>query len=104
MAKSVKKAAEKAAPKKVTKSPQKKAAEKSSRKPNPAFMKPLTPSADLAAVVGNSPLPRTEIVKKIWDYIRKNSLQDKENKRMINTDDKLKKVFNGKDQISMFEI
>jgi len=67
-------------------------------------MKPLTLSDELAAVVGNKPLPRTEIVKKIWEYIRKNGLQDKNNKRMINTDDKLKKVFDGKNQISMFEI
>lgn len=108
MAKAVKKAAKKAAPKKATKTatkaPQKKAAKKSARKPNAAFMTPLTPSDDLAAVVGSKPLPRTEIVKKIWDYIRKNGLQDKTNKRMINTDEKLKKVFDGKNQISMFEI
>src|SRR4051794_13198635 len=93
MAKAVKKAAKKAAPKKATKkataSTEKKPAKKSSRKPNAAFMAPLTPSADLAAVVGNKPLPRSEIVKKMWDYIRKNGLQDSTNKRMINTDDKL---------------
>ena len=105
MAKAAKKVAKKAAPKKATKSAPKKAAKKtSSRKPNPAFMTPLTPSAELGAVVGNKPLPRTEIVKKIWDYIRKNGLQDSKNKRMINTDDKLKQVFDGKGQISMFEI
>jgi upstream activation factor subunit UAF30 len=105
MAKAAKKVAKKAAPKKATKSAPKKAAKKtSSRKPNPAFMTPLTPSAELAAVVGNKPLPRTEIVKKIWDYIRKNGLQDSKNKRMINNDDKLKQVFDGKGQISMFEI
>ena len=74
------------------------------RKPNAAFMAPLTPSADLAAVVGNKPMPRTEIVKKMWDYIKANKLQDQKNKRMINTDDKLKKVFNGKKQVSMFEV
>ena len=96
MAKAAKKAAKKAAPKK--------AAKKAARKPNAAFMTALTPSADLAAVIGNKPVPRTEIVKKIWDYIKKNDLQDKTNKRMINTDDKLKKVFDGKGQISMFEI
>jgi upstream activation factor subunit UAF30 len=67
-------------------------------------MSPLTPSPELAAIVGNKPLPRTEIVKKTWDYIKKNGLQDKSNKRMINTDSKLKPVFDGKDQISMFEI
>src|SRR5689334_15868242 len=108
MAKAAKKAAKKAAPKKATKTaskaPQKKAAKKSARKPNAAFMTPLTPSDELAAVVGSKPIPRTEIVKKIWDYIRKNGLQDKNNKRMINTDDNLKKVFDGKKQISMFEI
>lgn len=104
MAKAVKKAAKKAAPKKATKAPQKKAAKKSTRKPNAAFMAPLTPSDELAAVVGSKPLPRTEVVKKMWDYIKKNGLQDSKNKRMINTDDKLKKVFGGKGQISMFEI
>jgi chromatin remodeling complex protein RSC6 len=108
MAKAAKKAAKKAAPKKATKTatkaPQKKAAKKAARKPNAAFMTPLTPSDELAAVVGNKPMPRTEIVKRIWDYIRKNGLQDKTNKRMINTDDKLKKIFDGKNQISMFEI
>ena len=104
MAKAAKKVAKKAAPKKATKSAPKKAAKKTSRKPNPAFMTPLTPSNELAAVVGSKPLPRTEIVKKIWDYIRKNGLQDSKNKRMINNDEKLKKVFDGKNQISMFEI
>src|SRR5215831_4706612 len=108
MAKAAKKAAKKAAPKKATKTatkaPQKKVTKKSARKPNPAFMTPLTPSSELAAVVGSKPLPRTEIVKKIWDYIRKNNLQDSKNRRMINNDDNLKKVFGGKSQISMFEI
>ncbi|SFM76046.1 SWIB/MDM2 domain-containing protein [Chitinophaga sp. YR627] len=65
---------------------------------------PLTPSADLAAVIGSDPLPRTEITKKIWDYIKEHNLQDAQNKRLINADEKLKKVFNGKDQISMFEL
>jgi upstream activation factor subunit UAF30 len=73
------------------------------RKPNPAFMKALTPSASLAAVVGAKPLPRTEVVKKIWEYIKKNKLQDSANKRMINADGKLRAVF-GKDQVSMFEM
>jgi chromatin remodeling complex protein RSC6 len=104
MAKAAKKAAKKAAPKKATKPAPKKAAKKSARKPNPAFMTPLTPSAELAAVVGSKPIPRTEIVKKIWDYIRKNGLQDSKNRRMINNDEKLKRVFDGKSQISMFEI
>ena len=69
-----------------------------------AFMKPLQPSADLGAVVGNSPLPRTEVVKKIWVYIKKNGLQDKKNKRNINADEKLLKVFAGKKQVTMFEL
>ena len=73
-------------------------------KANAKFMAPLTPSANLAAVVGNNPLPRTEIVKKMWDYIKKNSLQDKTNKRMINSDTKLAAIFEGKKQISMFDM
>jgi chromatin remodeling complex protein RSC6 len=71
---------------------------------NAQFMKPLTPSADLAAIVGAKPLPRTEVVKKLWDYIKKNGLQDKVNKRNINADEKLLKVFGGKKQVSMFEM
>jgi len=66
-------------------------------------MKPLTPDASLAAVVGNAPLPRTEIVSKLWAYIKKNKLQDAENKRMVNADDKLRTLF-GKNQVSMFEM
>ena len=73
-------------------------------KANAKFMAPLTPSANLAAVVGNNPLPRTEIVKKMWDYIKKNGLQDKTNKRMINSDAKLSAIFEGKNQISMFDM
>ena len=75
----------------------------SKRAPNPAFMKALTPSPELAAVIGASPMPRTEVTKKIWDYIKANNLQDAANKRMINADAKLKPVF-GKDQVSMFEM
>src|SRR5215469_840545 len=111
MAKAIKKAAKKAAKKPAKKAPAKaakkapkKAAKKSARKPNAAFMAPLSPSATLAEVIGNKPLPRTEIVKKIWDYIKKNNLQDKKNKRMINADAKLKAVFGGKDQVSMFDL
>ena len=74
------------------------------RKPNPAFMKPMTPSAALAAVVGAKPLPRTEVTKKIWKYIKKHDLQDAKNRRNINADDKLKPVFGGKKQVSMFEM
>lgn len=95
-------AKKKATPKKAAK---KKAApkKKSARKPNAAFMAPLTPSSALAEVIGSKALPRTEIIKKIWDYIKKNGLQDKKNRRMINADDKLKPLF-GKAQISMFEL
>ena len=71
---------------------------------NSAFMKPVTPSAALSEVVGNKAIPRTEITKKIWDYIKKNGLQDKKNKRNINADEKLGKVFGGKKQVSMFEM
>ncbi|MYM69002.1 hypothetical protein GTP45_19480 [Pseudoduganella sp. FT55W] len=74
------------------------------RKPNAAFMKALTPSASLAAVVGAAALPRTEVTKKVWDYIKKFDLQDPANRRMINADDKLKAVFGGKAQVSMFEM
>jgi chromatin remodeling complex protein RSC6 len=74
------------------------------RKPNAAFMKAMTPSAQLAAVVGNTPLPRTEVTKKVWEYIKKQDLQDAANRRMINADDKLKAVFGGKAQVSMFEM
>src|SRR5688500_17036011 len=107
--KAVKKAVKKAAPKKkvaTKKVAKKKAAapkKKSARKPNAAFMAPLNASPALAEVIGTKPLPRTEIVKKIWDYIRKNNLQDKKNRRMINADTKLKPLF-GKDQISMFDL
>ena len=73
-------------------------------KANSAFMKPLSVSSELAAVVGSGPMPRSEVVKKIWDYIKKHSLQDSANKRNINADDKLKKVFGGKGQVSMFEM
>ncbi len=77
---------------------------KTKRKPNAAFMKPLTPSADLAVVVGSKPIPRTEVVKKILAYIKKNDLQDKKNRRNINADANLKKVFSGKATVSMFEM
>ena len=74
------------------------------RKPNPAFMRPMQPSASLGAVIGSGMMPRTEVTKKIWGYIKRNGLQDKKNKRMINADDKLKPVFGGKGQVSMFEM
>jgi len=95
----------KVAKKKVAKKPKKKAAKKKvKRKPNPAFMKPMTPDAALAGVVGSAPLPRTQITKKLWAYIKRNDLQDRQNRRMINADDKLRSVFNGKTQVSMFEM
>ncbi len=74
------------------------------RKPNAAFMKPLTPSDALAAVVGAKPLPRTEVTKKLWAYIKKNNLQDPKQRRNINADDKLKPVFGGKKTVNMFEM
>ena len=118
MAKATKKAAKKATKKVATKkaapkkaattkkaaAPKKTTAKKATkRKANPAFMKPLTPSAQLAAVIGATPIPRTEVVKKLWAYIRKNNLQDSQNRRNINADDKLKPVF-GKNTVSMFEM
>lgn len=96
--KTTKKAAPKAATKKVA---TKKAATK--RKPNAAFMKPLTPSSALAAVVGAKPLPRTEVTKKLWAYIKKNNLQDKVQRRNIHADDALKPIF-GKKTVNMFEM
>jgi upstream activation factor subunit UAF30 len=74
------------------------------RAPNPAFMKPMTPSADLAAVVGGSPMPRTEVTKRLWSYIKRKGLQDNKNRRMINADENLRSVFGGKRQVSMFEM
>ena len=77
---------------------------KSKRKPNAAFLKPVQPDAKLAAVVGSKPLPRTELTKKLWDYIKKHKLQDAKKRTLINADDALKAVFNGKKQVSMFEM
>ena len=74
------------------------------RKPSAAFMKAMTPSDALAAVVGSKAIPRTEVTKKLWAYIKKNGLQDKKNKRMINADDNLKKVFGGKSSVNMFDM
>ncbi|HVZ78731.1 MAG TPA: SWIB/MDM2 domain-containing protein [Gemmatimonadaceae bacterium] len=92
--KTVKKAAKKAAPKK-------KAAK---RKPNAAFMKPMQPDAALGAVVGTNAMPRTEVTKKVWAYIKRKGLQDAKERRMINADDALKAVFGGKSKVSMFEM
>ena len=74
------------------------------RKPNAAFMKAMNPDAALGAVVGSSAMPRTEVTKKIWGYIKRNGLQDKKNRRMINADDKLKAVFGGKSAVNMFQM
>jgi upstream activation factor subunit UAF30 len=79
-------------------------AAKKESKPNAAFMKPVTPSKVLAEVVGAEPMPRTEVTKKVWDYIKKHDLQDAANRRMINADAKLEAVFEGKKQVSMFEM
>jgi chromatin remodeling complex protein RSC6 len=114
-AKKAKKAAKKpAARKPAANKPVKKAAAKkpaakakkpaTKRKPNAAFMKPMSPDSTLAAVVGSNPMPRTEVTSKLWGYIKKNGLQDKTNRRMINADDKLREVFGGKKQVSMFEM
>jgi chromatin remodeling complex protein RSC6 len=102
-------AAKKSAAKKpaAKKAPARKPAAKKSatkRKPNAAFMKAMQPSTVLAAVVGAMPMPRTEVTKKIWDYIKKNKLQDAVNKRLINADEKLRAVFGGKSKVSMFEM
>lgn len=105
-----KKAAKKAPAKKggakkaVKKAPAKKAAKKAKRTPNAAFMAPKQPNEKLGAVVGNNAMPRTEITKKLWAYIKKNGLQDAKERRMINADDKLKAVFGGKSKVSMFEM
>ncbi len=103
--KATKKAAPKATKKVVAKATKKAAAPKVKvkRKPNPAFMKALTPSKELAVVVGAAPLPRTQVVKKIWDYIKKNNLQNPKNKRNILADGNLKQIF-GKSEITMFEL
>jgi upstream activation factor subunit UAF30 len=91
------------AKKRATK-PAKKKAAKGKRKPNAAFMKPMTPSSTLSEVIGNKAIPRTEVTKKLWAYIKKNKLQDAKKRTMINADDKLRAVFGGKKQVSMFEM
>jgi chromatin remodeling complex protein RSC6 len=103
--KATKKAAPKAAKKVVAKATKKVAAPKvkTARKPNPAFMKALTPSVNLAEIVGSKPLPRTQVVSKIWEYIKKHNLQNPKNKRNIIADEKLLKVF-GKKEVTMFEL
>jgi upstream activation factor subunit UAF30 len=98
-----KKATAKAAPKATAKAAAPKKV-KIARRPNAAFMKPLNPSKELAEIVGAAALPRTEVMKKVWAYIKKNDLQDQKNRRAINADEKLKAVFGGKKQVTMFEM
>jgi upstream activation factor subunit UAF30 len=93
-----------AAKKKATKKAPAKKKAAAKRKPNAAFMKAMQPSSSLSAVIGGNPMPRTEVTKKIWAYIKKNDLQDSKNRRNINADEKLKEVFGGKKQVSMFEM
>jgi upstream activation factor subunit UAF30 len=101
---SAKKGAKKASKRKTVRKAAKKAPAKKKRTPNAAFMKPMQPDEALSAVVGSGPLPRTEITKKLWQYIKKNGLQDAKVRRNINADDKLGRVFGGKKQVSMFEM
>jgi upstream activation factor subunit UAF30 len=101
--KAAKKATKRPAAKKAAKRPAKKKAA-TKRKPNAAFMKPMHPTAALAAVVGSSPMPRTEVTKKLWQYIKRKGLQDQKERRMINADDALKVVFGGKTRVSMFDM
>lgn len=106
--KASKKTTKKASAKKATakkaarKAPAKKATKK--RAPNPAFMKPMKPSAELSAVIGSNAVPRSEVAKRLWAYIKKNNLQDAKERRMINADDKLRPIFGGRKQVSMFEM
>ncbi len=105
--KAAKKSAKKSARKPARKTAAKKKATKKAgkkRTPSAAFMKPMQPSAALAAVVGSSPLPRTEVTKKLWQYIKRNGLQDAKNRRAINADEKLRPVFGGKSQVTMFDM
>ncbi len=105
--KAAKKSAKKSARKPARKTAAKKKATKKSgkkRTPSAAFMKPMQPSTQLAAVVGSSPIPRTEVTKKLWAYIKRNGLQDSKNRRNINADEKLRPVFGGKSQVTMFDM
>jgi upstream activation factor subunit UAF30 len=99
-----KKTAKKSAAKKATKKAAKKSTAGKKRAPNPSFMRPLTPSSQLAAVIGAAPQPRTQVISKLWTYIKKNDLQDSKNRRAINADDKLRPLFGGKNQITMFDL
>jgi len=101
--KSAKKSAKRPAARKKT---AKRATKKSGKKraPNPAFMRPLQPSAKLAAVIGNNPMPRTQVISKLWAYIKRHDLQDSKNRRAINADEKLRPLFNGRSQVTMFDL
>jgi upstream activation factor subunit UAF30 len=105
--KTAKRSARRPAARKKTTAKRAKRAKKSTgrkRTPNPAFMKPLTPSTQLAAVIGSSPQPRTQVISKLWSYIKRNDLQDKKNRRAINADEKLRPLFGGKSQVTMFDL
>jgi chromatin remodeling complex protein RSC6 len=104
--KAAKKSAKRSAKKSARRTTAKKATKRSGKKrtPSAAFMRPVTPDSTLAAVVGSSPLPRTELTKKLWAYIKRNGLQDAKNRRAINADDKLRPVFGGRSQVSMFDM
>jgi upstream activation factor subunit UAF30 len=102
-----KKSAKKSARRPAARKKAAKRAKKSSgrkRAPNPAFMRPLQPSAKLAAVIGNSPMPRTQVISKLWAYIKRNGLQDSKNRRAINADEKLRPLFGGRNQVTMFDL
>jgi chromatin remodeling complex protein RSC6 len=102
--KAVKRSKKVAKKKTVKRTAKKKAKKASKRKPSAAFMKPMKPSAALSAVVGSSPLPRTEVTKKLWQYIKRKGLQDSKERRMINADDNLRVIFGGKSKVSMFDM
>ena len=102
--KSAKKTAKRSASRKKTTAKRAKKSSGKKRAPNPAFMKPLQPSAKLAAVIGNSPMPRTQVISKLWAYIKRNGLQDSKNRRAINADEKLRPLFGGRSQVTMFDL
>ncbi len=101
---SSRKSGRKAAKKGARKSSRRKSSSGKKRTPNAAFMKPMQPSSDLANVVGSSPMPRTEVTKKLWQYIKRKGLQDAKNRRMINADENLRPIFGSSRQVSMFEM
>jgi upstream activation factor subunit UAF30 len=102
--KSAKKTAKRSASRKKTTAKRAKKSSGKKRAPNPAFMKPLQPSPKLAAVIGNSPMPRTQVISKLWAYIKRNGLQDSKNRRAINADEKLRPLFNNRSQVTMFDL